>query len=119
MGMTASGGLEERHPQANHTVLEGLLLKPVEYRVTAAGRPVLSLELEHISSHPEPDPALRLEVRLVVMAMGKLAEQCRSLSPNCRLRVTGRLNQKRWIRDGKVRWGSIELAAIDVQRISA
>ncbi|MEO5333128.1 MAG: single-stranded DNA-binding protein [Magnetococcus sp. YQC-5] len=103
---------------ANHSVLEGILLQPVEYRVTTTGRPVLFLELEHLSRHEDPDPLLRLEVRMTVMTMGKLAEQCRSLVPGSALRVTGRLNQKRWVRDGKVRWGRIELAAIDVQKLS-
>lgn len=104
---------------ANDVVLEATLLKTGDYRVTAAGRAVLWLELEHLSSYSDLDPGLRLEVRMMVMVMGELAQKHRSLSPGCLLRVTGRLNQKRWIRDGKVRWGRMELVAIDVQVLSS
>ncbi|MBF0427606.1 MAG: single-stranded DNA-binding protein [Magnetococcales bacterium] len=101
-------------PFTNQAVLEGSVLKPVEYRVTATGRPVLFLELEHLSQHPDPDPSLRMEVCMPVMVMGELADQCRSLLPGMVLRVTGRLNQKRWVKEDKVRWGRHELVAIDV-----
>ncbi|MBF0629003.1 MAG: single-stranded DNA-binding protein [Magnetococcales bacterium] len=102
---------------ANQVLLEGQLLTPVDYRVTPGGRPLLMLELEHLSCHEQPDSSLRLEVRLPVMALGALAEQCRTLTPGCRLQVTGRLNQKRWVRDGTVRWGRLELLALEVRRI--
>jgi len=101
-------------PAANEVLLEGRLLGPVEYRVTPGGRAVASFELEHLSCHAQPDSGLRLEMRLPVMALGALAERCRVFSPGCLLRVTGRLNQKRWIRDGQVRWGRVELFALGI-----
>ncbi len=103
------------HPFANRTVLEGTLLKSGDYRLTAAGRPILSLELEHLSQYDDPEPALRLELRMTVVVVGVLAELHRRLPLGSVLRVTGRLNQKRWVRDGKVRWGVIELVACDLQ----
>lgn len=95
-------------------VLEGVLITPVDYRVTATGRPLLWMELEHLSCHEQPDPELRLEVRMPVLAVGALADRWRSLTPGCRLRVTGRLNQKRWVKDGKIRWGQMELVALEI-----
>ncbi|MBF0128096.1 MAG: hypothetical protein HQM02_12925 [Magnetococcales bacterium] len=106
-------------PMVNHMELEGILLHPGEYRVTAAGRPVLHLELEHLSRHHTPEPSLQLEARIVVMAVGELAESNRFLSPGTLLRVAGRLNQKRWVRDGKVRWGRMELLAMTIHSRAA
>ncbi len=104
---------------ANQALLEGCLLAPVDYRVTATGRPVLWMELEHLSRHDQPDPSLHLEVRMPVMALGELADRCRTLQPGCRLRVTGRLNQKRWVRDDKIRWGRLELVALEIRVLTA
>ncbi|MBF0213281.1 MAG: single-stranded DNA-binding protein [Magnetococcales bacterium] len=106
-------------PAANQALLEGQLLAPLDYRVTSTGRPVLFFELEHLSCHEEPDSALRLEARMPVMALGELADRCRTLMPGCTLRVTGRLNQKRWVRDGKVRWGRLELVAMEIRMLCA
>ncbi|MBF0271150.1 MAG: single-stranded DNA-binding protein [Magnetococcales bacterium] len=107
------------HPAANQVLLEGQLLAPVDYRVTPAGRPVLFLEMEHGSRHEQPDSSLCLEARMPVMALGDLALRCRSLTPGCTLRVTGRLNQKRWVKDGKVRWGRLELVAMEIRMLAS
>ncbi len=52
-----------------------------------------------------------------IMAIGPLAETCRSLEPGVSLRVAGHLNQRRWIRDGVTRWGRMELVARKIQRL--
>ena len=101
---------------ANRVVLEGVLLKTAEFRFTPAGRPVATLELEHRSWAVGMEPALKLELHIPVVAVGPLAEWCRRLVVGDRLRVDGRLNQRRWIRDGKVRWGRTELVARDIRR---
>ncbi|MBF0583705.1 MAG: single-stranded DNA-binding protein [Magnetococcales bacterium] len=97
--------------QANHVVLEGRLAFSPEFRFTPAGRLVAHLQLEHVSQGGEGDPPPRIELQLPVLALGLLAEQCRPLAQGDALRVEGTLNQKRWIRDGKVRWGQTELLA--------
>lgn len=102
---------------ANSVELEGRLIEPVDFRVTPAGRAVATLELEHLSTHDDPEPGLRLEARMVVVAMGPLAERYRACAVGSRLRVQGRLNQKRWIRDDRVRWGRLELLAREIQRV--
>lgn len=106
--------LSEESPSLNQVRLEGRIVAPVDFRVTPTGRALLWIELEHLSCHEQPDPALRYEVRMPVLALGSLAERWRTLTPGCRLRVTGRLNQKRWVRDNKVRWGRLELVALEI-----
>ncbi|MBF0136551.1 MAG: single-stranded DNA-binding protein [Magnetococcus sp. DMHC-1] len=100
----------------NQTILEGVLLEPVGVRLTPSGRPVATLELEHRSTVTDLLPLERCEVRIAVLAVGTLAEWCRNLPPGANLRVAGRLNQRRWIREGKTRWGRTELIA---QRIES
>lgn len=103
-------------PDADNRVnLEGVLLEPAKYRVTPSGRPVSTLELEHVSRSHGTEPVERLELRIPVLAMGLLAEESRGFPVGTRLRVEGRLNQKRWIRDEKVRWGRTELVAQKLQ----
>lgn len=97
--------------EINQTVLEGVLAEPVEIRVTPAGRTVATLMVEHHSQAKDIEPIQRLEVSMAVMAVGPLGDRCRDLVQGSRLRVEGRLNQRRWIRDGKVRWGRTELVA--------
>ncbi|MBF0189580.1 MAG: single-stranded DNA-binding protein [Magnetococcales bacterium] len=106
-------------PAANQVLLEGQLLASVDYRVTPTGRPVLFLEIEHDSRHEQPDSSLSFQARMPVMALGELAARCRSLTPGCTLRVSGRLNQKRWVKDGKVRWGRLELVAMEIRMLAA
>ncbi|MEO5345713.1 MAG: single-stranded DNA-binding protein [Magnetococcus sp. YQC-9] len=103
----------------NHVEFDGRLMTPVDYRVTPAGRPVAYLEVEHFSTHDAPETALRLEARVVVVTMGALAESCRGLTSGTRLRVIGRLNQKRWVRDGQVRWGRLELLALKIEILAS
>ena len=103
---------------ANRAILEGILLKAPEIRIAPSGRCVASLEVEHLSqiaSESERTPALRLELHMSVVAAGPLAEWCRQLGPGTPLRVAGFLNQRRWIRDGVVRWGQTELVARQIQ----
>ncbi|MBF0179649.1 MAG: hypothetical protein HQM03_06440 [Magnetococcales bacterium] len=116
-GLPAPG--TEHHRQANYAELEGHLLAPGDFRVTPAGRPVLVLELEHLSRHEEPESLPLLEMRMPVLVIGEQALICRSLAPGTPLRVTGRLNQKRWVRDGKVRWGCVELVAMEIRVLPA
>lgn len=99
---------------ANFAVVEGTLTQPADWRVTPGGVPVARMELEHLSTPQELAPLNRLELRIPVLAMGDLAERCRTYPPGARLRAEGRLNQKRWIRDGKTRWGAVELVARSV-----
>ncbi len=99
----------------NHTVLEGTLATEPEFRCTPAGRLVAHLHLDHASGGSDGDPLQRIELHLPVLALGPLAERCRPLAPGTTLHVEGRLNQKRWIRDGKVRWGQTELLAHQIR----
>ncbi|MBF0401843.1 MAG: single-stranded DNA-binding protein [Magnetococcales bacterium] len=105
--------------QANHVVLEGRLAKLPEFRFTPAGRLVAHLQLEHVSQGGEGDPPPRIELQLPVLALGPLAERCRPLIPGDALHVEGTLNQKRWIRDGKVRWGQTELLAHQIRPLDS
>lgn len=98
-------------------ILEGILATPPEFRLTPAGRLVAYLHVEHVSHGSEGDHAQRIELRMPVLALGLLAEQCRPFSQGSTLRVEGTLNQKRWIRDGKVRWGQTELLAHHIRRV--
>lgn len=102
---------------SNHTVLEGVLTQTSEWRVTPGGLPMLRLELEHLSTPLDLAPLERVELRLPIVALGELAETCRHIPPGTRLRIVGVLNQKRWIRDGKTRWGAVELVARSILRL--
>ena len=104
--------------QANRVVLEGVLTALPEFRMTPAGRLVAHLRMEHLSQEPGTNPPQRIELRMAVLALGRLAEQCRPLAQGTSLLVEGRLNQKRWIRDGKVRWGETELLAQQIRCLS-
>ncbi|MBF0096354.1 MAG: single-stranded DNA-binding protein [Magnetococcales bacterium] len=97
-------------PRANQIVLAGTLADEPEFRFTPSGRLLACLTVEHLSQQ-EQFAAQRIEVRMGVLALGDLAEWCRPLRPGQLLQVEGRLNQKRWIRDGKIRWGQVELWA--------
>lgn len=103
--------------QANYLVLEGTLATPPEFRFTPAGRLVARLCLEHLSQESAGDAPQRIELRMAVLALGRLAEQCRPLVQGTPLHVEGRLNQKRWIRDGQVRWGQTELLACQIRHV--
>ncbi|MBF0182956.1 MAG: single-stranded DNA-binding protein [Magnetococcales bacterium] len=101
-------------PRDNQVVLQGNLAEAPEFRFTPTGRLLASLILEHFSRHEESE-AQRIELRLTVTALGDLAEWCRTLHPGSVLHVEGRLNQKRWIRDGRIRWGQTELLAAHIR----
>ncbi|WP_130472253.1 single-stranded DNA-binding protein [Candidatus Magnetaquicoccus inordinatus] len=96
--------------RANHIVLAGTLADKPEFRSTPSGRLLACFILEHLSQDAAFS-AQRIEVRMEVSALGDLATRCRSLTTGQAVCVQGRLNQKRWIRDGKIRWGAIELLA--------
>ncbi len=106
------------HPR-NRVDLSGVLVAPPELRVTPSGLTVATLELQHLSREGAAGPAQSLELRIPVVAIGPLAEPCRRLAVGTALEVEGRLNQKRWIRDGKVRWGRTELLATNLRTIEA
>jgi primosomal replication protein N len=99
----------------NQTTIEGVVLQPVDFRYTPAGRAVALLTVEHISQASPSASMERLELRMPVVALGELAERCRNIAPGQHIRAEGSLNQKRWIRDGKVRWGKTELFAQTIQ----
>ena len=99
------------HSPVNHVVLEGTLIAPPEFRRTPSGRLVASLEIEHVSLESGVDHPQRIELRMPILALGTVAEECRLFCQGASLSVEGWLNQKRWIRDGKVRWGRTELLA--------
>ncbi|MBF0368232.1 MAG: single-stranded DNA-binding protein [Magnetococcales bacterium] len=98
----------------NQASLEGVLCKAVKIRVTPAGRPVARFELEHIARTQHAATGERMALRMTVVAIGSLAEACRRLTAGTRLLVHGQLNQKRWIREGQVRWGRAELVALEI-----
>lgn len=110
---------QERPDVANHTVLTGVVAEPVVIRATPAGRAIAHITLTHDIRVQGLAPLERLALQLTVLAMGSLAEQCRGLPPGTPLRVTGQLNQKRWVRDGKTRWGQVELVARAIDRLEA
>ncbi|MBF0415752.1 MAG: single-stranded DNA-binding protein [Magnetococcales bacterium] len=95
----------------NHVELEGTLAKPCDLRYTPTGIAVATLELDHVSNHPDTAPLKRMELKIVVIAFDSLADQCAVLVAGTRLKFRGRLNQKRWIRDERIRWGQVELIA--------
>ena len=99
----------------NQTTLEGVIIQPTDVRYTPTGREGALLMIEHISETNPSAPIQRLELHMPVVALGELANQCRNIVPGQSIRVEGYLNQKRWIRDGKVRWGKTELFARTIQ----
>ncbi|MBF0177561.1 MAG: single-stranded DNA-binding protein [Magnetococcales bacterium] len=99
----------------NATILEGILLEPAAMQTTPTGLSLATLEVEHRSDMVDVQPLSRYELRMVVLAIGPLAEACRTLPPGSHLRVEGRLNQRRWIRAGKTRWGRTELVARHIE----
>ena len=99
---------------ANTVTLEGTLVTAPEFRYTPSGRLVASLEVEHCSQEGIGDRTRRIELRIPVQALDALAERCRPLVQGVVLRLEGTLNQKRWIRDGRVRWGKTELLAKEI-----
>ncbi|MBF0142173.1 MAG: single-stranded DNA-binding protein [Magnetococcales bacterium] len=98
----------------NQALLTGVLVEPVEFRVTPTGRTVAFLELEHRSLAKDLLPLERLELCMRVVATGSLAEQVRELHPGTPLQVEGRLNQQRRTRNGNLRWGRTELVALRI-----
>ncbi|MBF0124046.1 MAG: single-stranded DNA-binding protein [Magnetococcales bacterium] len=103
---------------ANELVLGGLLLEPAEMRTTPSGQVVARLEIAHHCHDGTLPPLQEWAVRMTVLAIGPLAERCRSLFPGAKIRVVGRLNQKRWLRDGQTRWGKMELVAREIETLS-
>jgi single-stranded DNA-binding protein len=98
----------------NHVVLMGVLVDPVVLRVMPSGMMVGRLVIQHESMYLDLPPLEEWRVRADVVVMGELAGQCRTLVPGTLLCVGGRLNQKRWLRDGEVRWGKMEIMACRV-----
>ncbi|MEO5366772.1 MAG: single-stranded DNA-binding protein [Magnetococcus sp. WYHC-3] len=94
--------------------LEGMVQSVPDLRSTPAGTPVLRFELRHEPEVAEDDASLRIAALIEVVLIGPLAERHRSLRPGSALRVCGVLNQQRWLRQGQVRWGRMELVARDV-----
>ncbi len=104
----------QRHG-VNLTTLDGVVIQPADFRYTPAGRAVLHLMVEHVS-RADPAAAIeRLELHMPVVLLGELAERHRDITQGQYLHIEGSLNQKRWIRDGKVRWGKMELLARTVR----
>jgi primosomal replication protein N len=103
----------------NQTTIDGVVIQPAEFRFTPTGRAVATLLLEHISEVGHSAPIKRLELRMSVIALGELAEKCRDIAIGQHVSVEGSLNQKRWIRDGKVRWGKTELIAKTIQLLDS
>lgn len=99
----------------NQVSLEGILAKNCQVRYTPSGLPVTTLELEHSSNLPDTGPIKRLELQIPVVTFDTLAEQCAELPAGTRIRVIGRLNQKRWIRDNRIRWGQVEIIATAIE----
>ncbi|MBF0447712.1 MAG: single-stranded DNA-binding protein [Magnetococcales bacterium] len=108
--------VKSNEPHNNQIILDGVVIQPVEFRFTPSGRAVAQLMIEHISENRQGEHSInRLELHQHVVALGELADQCRDFEPGQGIRVEGSLNQKRWIRDGKVRWGKTELYARTIQ----
>lgn len=99
----------------NQVFLEGTLARSCQVSHTPSGLSVTTLELEHSSNFPDTGPIKRLELQIPVVMFDTLAEQCAELPAGTRIRVIGRLNQKRWIRDNRIRWGQVEIIATTVE----
>ncbi|MBF0284263.1 MAG: single-stranded DNA-binding protein [Magnetococcales bacterium] len=99
--------------ELNRVILEGILDEPPALKSTPSGGWIAKLVLVHHSRQGDRIWALRLPVT----ATGKLAEFCRTLPSGQRLRVVGALDQKRWMREGRTRWGGVELTAESVERL--
>ncbi|MBF0383529.1 MAG: single-stranded DNA-binding protein [Magnetococcales bacterium] len=111
--MSGLGGPESG--LANQIILQGVVIQPAEFRFTPSGSEVALLVVEHISQKDQSAPIQHLELRMPIVALGDLAQKCHEITVGQNIRVEGSLNQKRWIRDGKVRWGKIELFANTIQ----
>ncbi|MBF0421466.1 MAG: single-stranded DNA-binding protein [Magnetococcales bacterium] len=108
---------EALNPLTNSIQLEGTLTGIRKISYTPGGIPVATLELEHLSSHADIIPLRRLELKMVVVVFDSLADLTAQFSAGTRVRIHGRLNQKRWIRENKVRWGPVEVIATAVDRL--
>lgn len=108
---------------ANQARVEGVLAEPIQWRTTPAGLTTARLTLEHRSRAADPatlgGEELRLELRMAVLALGGLAEQCRTWQPGSTVLAEGRLNQQRWTRNNRLRWGQVELVAIRLDLLAA
>ncbi|MBF0622784.1 MAG: single-stranded DNA-binding protein [Magnetococcales bacterium] len=102
----------------NEAVLDGVLVEKPQFRSTPQGRSVVTLILGHRSEVSDLKPISRLEVQMSVVALGSLANACRDIKVGTPLRVRGRLNQKRWIRQGVTRWGQTELVAQSLEPLN-
>lgn len=96
-------------PWENRVVLEGVLTETGDLRVTPSGLEVVTLTVEHLSARQDLPPLERLAVQMQAVACGVLAGQVKSLLPGSRIRLEGSLNQRRFLRRGKISWGRLEL----------
>ncbi|MBF0146620.1 MAG: single-stranded DNA-binding protein [Magnetococcales bacterium] len=101
----------------NELHLEGTLAKSCELRHTPTGLAVATVELEHTSGYSDIAPLQRLELNIPVVLFDTLADLYGDLAAGTRISVIGRLNQKRWIRDDRIRWGQVEVIATSLKVI--
>ena len=100
---------------ANRVELEGVLTEPVKFRTAPSGTRVASLELEHRSPGDPNSPVPLYHLAITVVAVGELGERFAQLETGSSLKVSGQLNQRRWIRDGQTRFGKMELMARQIE----
>ncbi|MBF0110687.1 MAG: single-stranded DNA-binding protein [Magnetococcales bacterium] len=111
--------LEPFTPWVNEVRLEGTLTCPCAVRTTPTGLSVAVAELDHAAEFPDTTPVKRLELKISVVLFDTLADRCAGLAAGTPVRIVGRLNQKRWIRDNRIRWGQVEIIATAMETISS
>ncbi|MGN7613019.1 single-stranded DNA-binding protein [Magnetococcales bacterium HHB-1] len=102
----------------NHLELEGIIASAIEVRTTPSGRLLIKFELEHESFVSDLPPLKEVRVKMPVTMVQEHDRLSHTLKKGMPLIVRGRLNQNRWIRHDTVRWGKMELFALDVHIVS-
>nr|CRH04503.1 putative Single-strand binding protein/Primosomal replication protein [Candidatus Magnetococcus massalia] len=113
--MGAEQPQESEPVQANDVVLSGLVVTAPDLRYTPAGTAIAQWELEHHSQVTDLPPLQGVALRIQLIAAGALAQECQLLHIGDRIKVRGRLNQKRHQRSEETRWGKLELVVRQIK----
>ncbi|MBF0609766.1 MAG: single-stranded DNA-binding protein [Magnetococcales bacterium] len=102
---------------SNEVILQGVVVETPILRTTPNGRSVVALEVEHHA--PTESSGQQVACRLTLITLDDLAHKGKSLQPGSVVKARGRLNQRRWIRQGITRWGKMELLVDELTAITS
>jgi len=103
----------------NKVILIGNLTKDPELRYTPQGTPVATFRLAVNSKYKQSDDAKQDTTFIDIVVFGKQAEPCAQyLNKGSSALVEGRLQERRWEKDGQQR-SKFEIVAQSVQFLSS